>query len=154
MDLFERILSSPKDYPIPPLKIKEKINNMYTAYSLDGSSGPMDHNFLKEPEENHSAVKRRYRKRNYIASPNLRKPRLEPIRFFHIPANLQWIYDRAKEKQSVKDALRKRRFKRKKEKTIETVVIQVIEIPEPNLTPRNVVEVKKEGMVLVLGHFI
>lgn len=84
----------------------------------------------------------------------MRKPRLEPIRFFHIPANLQWIYDRAKEKQSVKDALRKRRFKRKKEKTIETVVIQVIEIPEPDLTPKNVVEVKKKGMVLVLGHFM
>nr|XP_022321378.1 cyclic nucleotide-binding domain-containing protein 2-like isoform X2 [Crassostrea virginica] len=139
MNLFERILSSPKDYPIPPLKIKEKINNFYKTYNLDGEPGPMDLNYLKETEENHSAVKRRYRKQNYIASPNLRKPRLEPLRFFHVPTNLLWIYERAREKQTVKDALRRKRFARKKEKTIEKVVIQVVEIRD-SPPPKNVVE--------------
>lgn len=152
MNLFERILSSPKDYPIPPLKIKEKINNFYKTYNLDGEPGPMDLNYLKEAEENHSAVKRRYRKQNYIASPNLRKPRLEPLRFFHVPTNLLWIYERAREKQTVKDALRRKRLARKKEKTIEKVVIQVVEIRD-SPPPKNVVEVNGEEF-LTPDHFV
>lgn len=152
MNLFERILSSPKDYPIPPLKIKEKINNFYKTYNLDGEPGPMDLNYLKEAEENHSAVKRRYRKQNYIASPNLRKPRFEPLRFFHVPTNLLWIYERAREKQTVKDALRRKRFARKKEKTIEKVVIQVVEIRD-SPPPKNVVEVNGEEF-LTPDHFV
>ncbi|XP_048775168.2 cyclic nucleotide-binding domain-containing protein 2-like isoform X2 [Ostrea edulis] len=137
MSLLERMLSSPKDYPIPPLKIKEKINNYYRTYSLHGSGEPMA---VTEPEEKHSAVKRRYRKHDYISSPKLQNPRLAPIRLLHVPVNLLWIYERAKEKRLVKEALRKRRFARKKEKSIEKIVVEVIEIPKLDPTPRNVVE--------------
>lgn len=140
MSLLERMLSSPKDYPIPPLKIKEKINNYYRTYSLHGSGEPMA---VTEPEEKHSAVKRRYRKHDYISSPKLQNPRLAPIRLLHVPVNLLWIYERAKEKRLVKEALRKRRFARKKEKSIEKIVVEVIEIPKLDPTPRNVVEVGK-----------
>jgi hypothetical protein len=134
------MLSSPKDYPIPPLKIKEKTNNYYKAYRLQGPGEPMA---IAEPEEKHSAVKRRYRKHDYISSPKLRNPRLAPIRLLHIPINLLWIYERAKEKQEVKDALRRRRFARKKDKSLEKVVVEVIEIPQLDPTSRNVVEVGK-----------
>ena len=147
MDLFDRLLSSPRDYPLPPLVIKKveetfyhqkpKRRSLRMVFYMDD---PIEtYNRKHQPTEDGSNKKNTSRKVEYIRLPTLRKPTLAAIGFIKISPHLLGLYKRAEERQRMRDALRNRRVPvRKKRIKSKIATPEDIEIEEVDVV-KNVV---------------
>lgn len=152
MKLFERLLSSPNDYPLPPLSIK-KIEKTYYDQKPRKQSIRMvfhvDHPkdvFIRQQhasaERNKEISNRKNsRKMEYVKLPTLKRAKFSALGAIKVSPHLIGLYKRAEERQKEREAqkvrrvpIRKKRSKRKIvtpeviEQEDETEIVQVIEV--------------------------